>query len=106
MKYLIEVHSDDPVTTGEVLENVASLVRMGATDAMGVLNDGEVMWNMVTTEYTYDHGDYRDDEGNLIHVHDDMVVHVTWAGVGAKQEEVNIDVGTWMEEHGAITPAS
>lgn len=51
------------------------------------------------------HGDYQDAEGNLLHIHDDVVVSVIWANKGAEKEEVEIPAHTWAQEHGPITPA-
>ena len=53
----------------------------------------------------FPHGDYQDEEGNLLHVANDHVVNVTWASKNAEVEEVNIAVADWVEEHGPIKPA-
>jgi hypothetical protein len=105
-KYLIEVHGDDVVLVADALEALAGLVRIGAEDMVATICEGDVIMSMKTKDYTYEHGD-RDNDGNLVHVHEDTVVHVTYAGIEAKQEnDLDINVGDWMEEHGPLTEAS
>lgn len=104
-QYRIEIHSDDPINTADVLDTLSAQIRLGATETMGALFGGEVLWNLRTTEFTYAHGDYVDGEGNLLHIHEDVVSHVTWAKT-ADQEDVEIPVEDWMEAHGTITDAS
>jgi hypothetical protein len=53
----------------------------------------------------FPHGDYQDAEGNLLHIHNDVVVNVTWASKNAEVEDVEISAYEWAKEHGAIRRA-
>jgi len=107
LRYNLEIVTDDTVQAKEILETVAQFVGQGATELMGSIGNGEAIWNMISSANVYDDGDYTDDEGNLLHVHDDAVVHVTWAKT-AKQEDFadGIDIDEWHEKHGHLRPAA
>lgn len=55
----------------------------------------------------FSHGDWQDGEGNLIHISDDQVIGVIWAGKDAESEtlETPVPAFEWAQKHGALVPA-
>lgn len=104
-RYNIEVLAEDIGLAAEIIANIAEQVRIGVTDSTGVVMDGEGAFMVTHHDDMYDHGDYTDGEGNMVHVHNDNVVSVVWAK-GAESEDLNppVPVDKWNEEHGNITP--
>jgi hypothetical protein len=104
-RFNIEVLAEDIGLAAEIIANIAEQVRIGVTDSTGVVMEGEGAFMVSHHKDVYDHGDYTDAEGNMVHVHNDAVVSVVWAK-GAKSEDFDtpIPVDKWNEDHGNITP--
>lgn len=104
MKYVVTIETDDVDNAALHIVMAAKMVQMGTTGASGFNPDGNTAWHIdVTEDDDPSHGDYTDSEGNLIHVHDESVVHVTWAKTAKVERGVDIPTATWIEEHGVIT---
>jgi hypothetical protein len=104
-QYKIEIHSNDSEEASLILQNLSSMVALGTSFLTGGIDESAALFRLETTEFTYDHGDFIDTEGNLLHIHEDTVTHVTWAKT-ADQEDVEVDVAEWIEKHGVITDAA
>lgn len=85
---------------------IARMVKHGIVHVDG-FNIDEVGAFSLDVDFgdVWPHGDYRDKEGNLLHVANDTVVRVTWANKNAETEEVEIPGTLWVQKHGAMTPA-
>jgi hypothetical protein len=106
MKYVVTVETDDVDNAAVHIVMAAKMVQMGTTGASGFNPDGNTAWHIDVSEddeHDPSHGDYTDAEGNLLHVHDEKVVHVTWAKTAKVQHDVDTPLTTWVEEHGVIT---
>jgi len=104
-KYLIKIEADDDEQAAMDALMCAKMIEMGMSIGNGFNPNGGVLWDMEKVADVYDHGDYRDEEGNLLHVSRDNVVHVTWANAEANTEDVDIPVEKWVLEHGELTAA-
>jgi hypothetical protein len=105
-KYVIKIEADDHEQAAQHAILCAKMIDMGMTIGNGFNPEGGVLWDLEVTPPEYEHGDYRDEAGNLIHVSRDNVVHVTWANAEAKTEDIDVPVAEWIEQHGEITSAS
>jgi hypothetical protein len=106
VKFVIKIEADDNEQAAMHAMMCSKMIEMGMTLGNGFNPTGGVLWDLEVTPDTYEHGDYRDEEGNLIHVSRDSVVHVTWANAEAKTEDIDVPVNDWIAEHGEITSAS
>jgi hypothetical protein len=105
MKYVVTIETDDDDAASVHLMMAAAMVKIGVTGASGFNPEGSTAFHIDVTDDDDDpsHGDYSDAEGNLLHVHQDKVVHVTWAKTAKVEHDVDTPVTTWVEEHGVIT---
>jgi hypothetical protein len=104
MKYVVTIETDDADDAAVHMVMLAKMISMGTTGASGFNPAGNTAWHIdVTEEDDPSHGDYTDAEGNLLHVHDEKVVHVTWAKSAKVEHDVDTPITTWVEEHGVIT---
>jgi hypothetical protein len=95
-----------PKQAAKQLHQLAEMVRTGLVHVDGFNIDALGAFSLdVDYGDVWPHGDYRDTEGNLLHVANDTVVRVTWANKDAETEEIEIPGTLWVKEHGALTPA-
>lgn len=66
---------------------------------------GDYAMNVMMPD-AYSHGDYQDEEGNLLHVNNDHVVSVNWANKQGEREDLeDVHVFEWIRDHGPIKRA-
>jgi hypothetical protein len=107
----VTLTADHPYGAGQVLKQIARLVREGEVAADGINAKYGVEWN-VTADIEGDpnalpHGDFKDGQGNIVHVDEDgFVVFI----IRPESEEPDmmldkrIKLYDWATEHGGITP--
>lgn len=96
----------DPLIAARQLRLMAKMIEQGTVHADGFNIEYMGPYSLdVDLGMEFQHGDYQDAEGNLIHVANDHVVNVTWANKDAEIEEMDIPVVDWVAEHGEIKPA-
>lgn len=107
MQLNISIHGEDLNSrlAAKQLHLLAEMIKGGTVHADGfnIEYGGEFELD-VDFGSQFPHGDYTDGKGNLVHVANDEVVHVTWAGK-ADQESVSVPVEEWVEAHGALQMA-
>ena len=102
MQILISLYVPDPMMGILQAEAVLAQLKAGNSDGEGQ-GMGPTFWELHTVEDQYPHGDYRDEEGNLLHVAQDHVIEATLAKHEARQIEPGILVDEWIEMHGKVT---
>ena len=101
MKITMEINTDDPMMAVMTAESLVAQLRAGTQQAKGEAA-GSTFWEITTDPDDYEHGDYTDAEGNLLHIRNDHVVSVTHAKEGADQTNPNMPVWFWIHEHGEV----
>jgi len=102
MQIVIQLSVPDPIMAGMQADSIASMIKAGVTDAQGS-GHGNTFFSIDTTDDDYEHGDYRDEKGNLVHIVHDHIVTCTWAKEGAPQTEPGVSVYVWEQQYGALT---
>jgi hypothetical protein len=95
-------------TAARQLRTLAELVEAKSMSAEGFNWEYGGEYNLqVIMPDMFDHGDYQDAEGNLIHIADDEVISCVWASKGAESETLDppIPAWKWAQEHGPLTRA-
>lgn len=102
MQIMITLHVPDPMMG--ILQAEAILAQLKAGNDSGSGSGmGPSFWDLTSVEDEYRHGDYRDAEGNLLHIAQDHVIEATLAKHDAKQIEPNMHVQSWIHMHGEVT---
>jgi hypothetical protein len=103
MKITVTIESDEREAAAVHLAMISKMVAMGMGEASGYNEDDMTAWSVAVEADGWPHGDYHDEKGNLLHVHNDHVVHVTRANATAETENINVPVDEWIAEYGTLT---
>lgn len=95
----------DALMAAKQIRLIADMVKHGVMHVEGYNISYMGTFNLDVDLGEYPHGDYQDEEGNLLHIAGDHVINVTWASKDAEVEEVDVPVEDWISEHGQIHPA-
>ena len=102
MQITFSMSVPDPIMAIQNAKAFVALLEAGVQNADGHGLGNFSFWELMSTEDEYEDGDYRDEKGNLLHIHTDHVVEAILAEKDGQKIEPNMPVFHWEHHNGKL----